>query len=76
MAGRRSGWPSCGGSAIPLVAGSYRFSIKITGPQGVLVWAPHIYATTVEMGDFFGSGKMLDDSWMGSTLLKHSWRVD
>jgi hypothetical protein len=42
----------------------------------VLIWAPRIATVNVEKGDFFGSGKMPDGSWVGSTLIKHHWDVE
>jgi lipopolysaccharide transport system ATP-binding protein len=58
---------------LPLVPGVYTLSVKLTGPQGVLIWAPDAVSLNVESGDFFRSGQMLQESWMGSTLITHSW---
>jgi lipopolysaccharide transport system ATP-binding protein len=67
---------TCNVPELPLTAGRYHFSIKLTGPDGVLIWAPQIATIQVEKGDFFGSGKMPDGAWVGSTLIKHHWDVE
>ena len=66
---------NCHVPELPLSAGRYHFSVKLTGPNGVLIWAPHILSFDVGKGDFFGSGKMIDEYWVGSTLLRQSWDV-
>ena len=67
---------TCHVPELPLAAGRYHLSIKLIGPDGVLVWAPQIATVQVEKGDFFGSGKMHDGAWVGSTLIKHHWDVE
>ena len=61
--------------ALPLAPGEYSLTIKLSGPVGAIVWAPNSVSFRVETGDFFGSGKMLEKWWLGSTLIRHDWSV-
>ena len=63
----------CHVPVVPLVAGMYQLSIKISNVAGVAIWAPRIANLHVEKGDFFGTGRMLAESWVGSVLIQHSW---
>jgi len=64
---------SCCVPDLPLTAGLYNLSIKISDPMGVRIWCPNALTLSVEAGDFYGSGKIIQASWMGTTLIHHTW---
>jgi lipopolysaccharide transport system ATP-binding protein len=60
---------------LPLAPGEYSMSVKLSGSLGPLISAPNSVPFRVETGDFFGSGKMIEKWWLGSTLIRHDWTV-
>lgn len=61
--------------SLPLAPGEYSLSIKLSGTLGQIIWARSSVSFRVETGDFFGSGKMIEKWWLGSTLIRHDWAV-
>jgi lipopolysaccharide transport system ATP-binding protein len=66
---------ACRVPVLPLSPGNYTLSIKITGRSEVLIWCPHVAILEVVGGDFFKTGKLLEESWVGTTLVPHTWFV-
>jgi lipopolysaccharide transport system ATP-binding protein len=60
----------------PLAPGEYNLLVKLTGTNDVELVAPNAAVLRVESGDFFGSGKMVEAWWVGSSLIRHHWNVD
>ena len=58
---------------LPLTPGRYSFSVKISSAQRVHIWAPNCSIMHVEAGDFFGEGRVIQEAWMGTTLIAHHW---
>jgi lipopolysaccharide transport system ATP-binding protein len=65
---------SCEVPQMPLTPGRYFLSLKVTTASGIL-WLPQFAELEVVGGDFFGSAKLIEATWMGTTLVKHSWAV-
>jgi lipopolysaccharide transport system ATP-binding protein len=61
--------------SLPLAPGEYSLSIKLSGTLGQIIFARNSVPFRVETGDFFGSGKMMEKWWLGSTLIRHDWTV-
>jgi lipopolysaccharide transport system ATP-binding protein len=61
---------------LPLVPGTYSLAIEINGPAGKLLWKYSDVIINVESGDFYESGKLMQGSWMGSTLFDHSFDTE
>jgi lipopolysaccharide transport system ATP-binding protein len=58
---------------LPLASGQYNLSIKISDRTGVRIWCPNVVNLFVEAGDFYRSGKMIQESYVGTTLIHHTW---
>jgi homopolymeric O-antigen transport system ATP-binding protein len=58
---------------VPFSPGRYRLSIKIVVDGIVAFYLPNIIEVDVEAGDFYGTGRIPDNSWGGVCLVEHSW---
>lgn len=58
---------------LPLAPGEYRFGVRLVGPEELDVHCMNAGVLRVESGDFYGSGKMVEKWWMGTTLIRHHW---
>jgi lipopolysaccharide transport system ATP-binding protein len=65
----------CNVPEAPLAPGDYSLSLHLVGPNELDVWCPEAGTLRVESGDFFGSGKMVEGWWVGSTLFRHHWEA-
>jgi len=61
---------------VPLAPGEYSIEVHLMGPNDLDVICPAAATLRVESGDFFGSGKMVEAWWVGSTLIRHHWAAE
>ncbi len=61
---------------LPLAPGEYNLEVHIMGPGTLDVLCPNAATLRVESGDFFGSGKMVEEWWVGSALVRHHWSTE
>ena len=61
---------------VPLAPGEYNLPVTLRGPQELELLCPTGVTLRVESGDFFGSGKMVESWWIGTSLIPHSWSVE
>ncbi len=61
---------------VPLAPGEYNLDVHLMGANDLDVECPNAATLRVESGDFFGSGKMVEAWWVGSTLIRHHWTVE
>ncbi len=57
----------------PFIANDYFLSLKITGPSGVLIWAPKAIRLNVSAGDYFKKGSLLEEAWVGTAYVEQIW---
>ena len=67
---------SCRIPQVPLAPGEYILTVALRGPHDLELLAPGVAMLRVESGDFFGSGKMVESWWIGTSLLRHSWTAE
>jgi lipopolysaccharide transport system ATP-binding protein len=67
---------SCRIPEVPLAPGEYNMIITLRGPQNLWLVCPSGATLRVESGDFFGSGKMVESPWIGTSLIRHSWKAE
>jgi lipopolysaccharide transport system ATP-binding protein len=65
----------CRIASFNLVEGVYTLDIKLLSGNESIIWAPDIADFTVEMGDFYGTGKIPDKQWGGVLHLKQTWEI-
>ncbi len=58
---------------LSLAPGEYQLGVRLVGPEELEVSRSNAAVLRVESGDFFGSGKMVERWWVGTTLLRHHW---
>ncbi|HYM39207.1 MAG TPA: ABC transporter ATP-binding protein [Thermoplasmata archaeon] len=61
---------------VPLAPGEYTIEVHLMGPNDLDLLRPAAANLRVESGDFFGSGKMVEAWWVGSTLIRHHWAAE
>jgi len=61
---------------LPLAPGEYTLSVSLRGSQDLELMCPNAGVLRVESGDFFGSGKMVESWWIGTSLMRHSWTAE
>jgi len=61
---------------LPLVPGEYSLWVRVVGGDTPLVHCSNALRLRVESGDFFGSGRMGSDAWIGSVLFPHTWTIE
>jgi lipopolysaccharide transport system ATP-binding protein len=66
----------CDVPEVPLAPGEYNLEVHIMGPGSVDILCPNAATLRVESGDFFGSGKMVEEWWVGSALVRHHWKTE
>lgn len=58
---------------LPLPPGNYYLTVQVGDADRVLVHMPRAKELRVEGGDFFGSGVLPSQSWLGTTLIEQDW---
>jgi lipopolysaccharide transport system ATP-binding protein len=61
---------------VPLAPGDYNLPVTLRGPHELELLCPTGVTLRVESGDFFGSGKMVESWWIGTSLMRHSWTAE
>ncbi len=61
---------------VPLAPGEYNLPVTLRGPHELELLCPSGVMLRVESGDFFGSGKMVESWWIGTSLMRHSWSAE
>ena len=69
----RSGYFDCIWPQVNLRAGTYSCTIFCQINSVVVDWVPDAFVLPVEDGDFFGSGRRVDEN-QGDVLIKHRWQ--
>ena len=67
---------NCNTERFYLSSGVYNIDVKIFSRDRTIIWAPNMYSFTVNTTDFFGSGKMPEQSWGGLILVKSTWGIN
>ncbi len=67
---------SCRIPEVPLAPGEYTLSVALRGSHDLDLLCPNAGILRVESGDFFGSGKMVESWWIGTALIRHSWKAE
>lgn len=67
---------SCQIPQLPLSMGNYEIELKILSGVEQLIWVPKLSVLTIEMGDYYGSGKLPNPKWSGVCLLQQYWEID
>ncbi|MDU0457373.1 MAG: ABC transporter ATP-binding protein [Geobacteraceae bacterium] len=58
---------------VSLVPGRYRINFKLRISEDVIFFLPRAFELQVEDGDFFGTGRMPENSWGGLVLVEQDW---
>ena len=64
---------TCTIQKLSLVPGDYFVSLKIMKDHQAYFWLPKHIKFTVTDGDFFGTGKLIQERWVGKHYIEHFW---
>jgi len=68
---------NCRTTKFYLSPGEYNLDVKIYDSKGkTIIWAPGMSLIKINSTDFFGSGKMPEENWLGLCLVQSNWEVN